>query len=413
MSTVETSTQALPPPPPTASAMGVPVVKPYPQIDPNTLPKTIMPSLPTLPSISSTMKRKRQPAKIMKPTKLLKKSASAPSIKKALDTIQDDDSGNDWDKKRNKLGYHRTSVACDDDPSGRCSNCIRLKKECNFYPVDQNLPDKGRAASAPKYAKGHISSTSPPEAYLGSSYPGHDGYPFTPHGSYSLPPDAHHPAGLAIYNAGPSPMSDPPSAYHHPSYSQPPGGWHHSYQDMPSITAAPSDPYNLSHQSPLPISPPTAPYHRPSSSFDPSAFSGQPGPAMPSRSDLTWTSQAPSRSLSLSVHEPQHPSARYSYSPQPLAAGHEMPVLSRRTSSIPQPPPLVAGNGDDSSTPSLSEPMSVGSMSAPVPNYSTWQGQWGGGHYGPGSDGFKPVGHRPEYPPVEPNMWYPDPIDGY
>ncbi|TGZ82432.1 hypothetical protein EX30DRAFT_370538 [Ascodesmis nigricans] len=83
------------------------------------------------------------------------------------------------DKRRNKLGYHRTSVACGmivpaivpaafpatageyvtvtdstwlghcrrrkircllakDDAQGRCSNCIRLKKECNFYPVDSS-----------------------------------------------------------------------------------------------------------------------------------------------------------------------------------------------------------------------------------------------------------------------------------
>jgi hypothetical protein len=27
-----------------------------------------------------------------------------------------------------------------DDPQGRCANCIRLKKECNFYPVEHN-PD--------------------------------------------------------------------------------------------------------------------------------------------------------------------------------------------------------------------------------------------------------------------------------
>ncbi|KAI9746870.1 MAG: hypothetical protein M1815_004928 [Lichina confinis] len=53
-------------------------------------------------------------------------------------------------KSRNKLGYHRTSVACGhcrrrkircllapDDTQGRCANCIRLKKECNFFPVDQ------------------------------------------------------------------------------------------------------------------------------------------------------------------------------------------------------------------------------------------------------------------------------------
>ncbi|KAB8072534.1 putative C6 finger domain protein [Aspergillus leporis] len=57
------------------------------------------------------------------------------------------------DKKRNKLGYHRTSVACvhcrrrkirclvaADDAQGRCENCIRLKKECQFFPVDQQPP---------------------------------------------------------------------------------------------------------------------------------------------------------------------------------------------------------------------------------------------------------------------------------
>ncbi|PYH89399.1 hypothetical protein BO71DRAFT_423021 [Aspergillus ellipticus CBS 707.79] len=57
------------------------------------------------------------------------------------------------DKKRNKLGYHRTSVACvhcrrrkirclvaADDTQGRCENCIRLRKECQFFPVDQQPP---------------------------------------------------------------------------------------------------------------------------------------------------------------------------------------------------------------------------------------------------------------------------------
>ena len=75
-------------------------------------------------------------------------------------------------KKRNKLGYHRTSVACGrsffffspihasiftdnvvhcrrrkirclvaaNDAQGRCENCIRLRKECQFFPVDQQPP---------------------------------------------------------------------------------------------------------------------------------------------------------------------------------------------------------------------------------------------------------------------------------
>ncbi|EXJ62760.1 hypothetical protein A1O7_03199 [Cladophialophora yegresii CBS 114405] len=53
------------------------------------------------------------------------------------------------DKKRNRLGYQRTAVACGhcrrrkircvpafNDTSGRCQNCSRLKKECQFFPVD-------------------------------------------------------------------------------------------------------------------------------------------------------------------------------------------------------------------------------------------------------------------------------------
>ena len=31
-----------------------------------------------------------------------------------------------------------------DDPQNRCSNCIRLKKECNFFPVDQQPPVERR-----------------------------------------------------------------------------------------------------------------------------------------------------------------------------------------------------------------------------------------------------------------------------
>ncbi|KAJ9626629.1 hypothetical protein H2204_010017 [Knufia peltigerae] len=67
------------------------------------------------------------------------------------------------DKKRNKLGYHRTAVACGhcrrrkirciaaiDDPAGRCQNCIRLKKDCHFYPVDQNSTPGKRARSGTK-----------------------------------------------------------------------------------------------------------------------------------------------------------------------------------------------------------------------------------------------------------------------
>ncbi|KAJ5032613.1 uncharacterized protein L3040_009210 [Drepanopeziza brunnea f. sp. 'multigermtubi'] len=57
------------------------------------------------------------------------------------------------EKRRNKLGYHRTSVACGHcrrrkirciaapgDAHSRCSNCIRLKKDCQFFAVDAQPP---------------------------------------------------------------------------------------------------------------------------------------------------------------------------------------------------------------------------------------------------------------------------------
>ena len=46
----------------------------------------------------------------------------------------------------------RRKIRCliaNSDPTGHCANCIRLKKECNFYPVEQNLePQHPQAGSA-------------------------------------------------------------------------------------------------------------------------------------------------------------------------------------------------------------------------------------------------------------------------
>ncbi|KAG4033292.1 hypothetical protein MFRU_005g03040 [Monilinia fructicola] len=80
------------------------------------------------------------------------------------------------EKRRNKLGYHRTSVACGHcrrrkircipapaDPQNRCSNCIRLKKECNFYPVDQQpQPEPKRRGSKAQSGTGGASESSSP-----------------------------------------------------------------------------------------------------------------------------------------------------------------------------------------------------------------------------------------------------------
>lgn len=100
--------------------------------------------------------KKRRPSKEKTSTAALRRSSSTPHMRNvALGT--GGDVSPTGDKRRNKLGYHRTSVACghcrrrkirclvaDNETTGRCANCIRLKKECNFYPVDQP-PDVPRA----------------------------------------------------------------------------------------------------------------------------------------------------------------------------------------------------------------------------------------------------------------------------
>jgi hypothetical protein len=79
---------------------------------------------------------------------------------------------NHGEKKRNKLGYHRTSIACShcrkrkirciplSDTQSACQNCVRLKKACSFLAADQH----GSGDARPK-----ISTRMPAGPKLGSS----------------------------------------------------------------------------------------------------------------------------------------------------------------------------------------------------------------------------------------------------
>ena len=117
----------------------------------------------------------------------LKRSASTPNVR---GLIAGESAMSMADKRRNKLGYHRTSVACGmcspqrdgehglmwrighcrrrkircllalDDPQNRCSNCIRLKKECNFFPVDQQPQMDRRPRTGSKAGSGETSASS-------------------------------------------------------------------------------------------------------------------------------------------------------------------------------------------------------------------------------------------------------------
>ncbi|SLM40505.1 c6 finger domain protein [Lasallia pustulata] len=129
---------------------------------------------PLAPALSS--RRRRSSVKSAAPT-TIKRSASTPNVRVPVAA----DAGMSLaEKRRNKLGYQRISIACvhcrrrkirclraSDDPEGRCSNCIRLKKECNFYTIDQQPPAERRPRKESKADRGSTeastsSSSSPP-----------------------------------------------------------------------------------------------------------------------------------------------------------------------------------------------------------------------------------------------------------
>ncbi|KAK2032563.1 hypothetical protein LX32DRAFT_582514 [Colletotrichum zoysiae] len=112
----------------------------------------------------------------------LRRSMSTPDVRPRQTSMSDaNQSGLAGEKKRNKLGYHRTSVACGHcrrrkirciaSPAmgeSRCINCIRLKKECSFFPVDQPSQPQQTTGPRPKAP----SQTSPgPNTSSASSSP--------------------------------------------------------------------------------------------------------------------------------------------------------------------------------------------------------------------------------------------------
>jgi Fungal Zn(2)-Cys(6) binuclear cluster domain len=161
------------------------------------------------PLISPSATRRRGPTKRAMASTVIKRSSSSPNVR--VMASNDTSSMSMSDKRRNKLGYHRTSVACGQftasyvlfehrrerssgrwltlnvghcrrrkircllapgDPQGRCSNCIRLKKECNFYPVDQQPPPEMRPRSG---SKADISSSNDAGTSTSSSPVHHSG----------------------------------------------------------------------------------------------------------------------------------------------------------------------------------------------------------------------------------------------
>lgn len=337
---------------------------------PNTYDSFKPASLPSLSSNMGQAKRKRSDDD---------KVASDKSNKTVKKCDHEEDEG---EKKRNKLGYHRTSVACghcrrrkircmmpDDDPTGRCSNCIRLKKECNFYPVDQATKGSHPSARAVSMPKGALRSQSPTPMYLPSSYSSE--YPAfgAGHSSFSVPPPDT--TGLGLFTTTAAGFDGSYST----AYDAPVTSWESSpYASLPPLSAP-------QFESPISASPAPQSFTRPSSTFRPSPFAdsayGSTGSSKADVNELGWH-----RSMSPNMD-------------------------GRRSASIPAPPSLIMGS-DISTTPTLSEPTTIAPMSTTVGS-SYWSNPW---TPIPGTEGMvEPSKAFNE--PFDNGSWFPDPINSY
>jgi len=166
------------------------------------------------PQTSLFRVQKPRPTTILTTSEQLSKSDPTPPHS-VTDIMSDSE-----DKKRNKLGYQRISIACgmflpcrpdvatrplcrvntrrvacmcntnrgpahcrrrkircllaEGDSQDRCQNCIRLKKECVFYPVDQqqmlDTRSQSGAKSGPESIPSSAVSPSPPELASGRPF---------------------------------------------------------------------------------------------------------------------------------------------------------------------------------------------------------------------------------------------------
>ncbi|KAI5804915.1 hypothetical protein EDC01DRAFT_610129 [Geopyxis carbonaria] len=344
----------------------------------------------------------------------VKRSLSTPNVQQAATVLADSGSlSYSADKRRNKLGYHRTSVACGhcrrrkirclldkDDSHGRCSNCIRLKKECNFYPVE-NTDRRPRSMSKPDNSSSQepASSASSPSPGYGLSRlqpaKGPRGYPasvpVTPtYFSGSFEDGLRHGnlanSGGQIAGSRSTDVSRKPSLAHlhamplalkvEQGYLSPHDGfprrWELPSQADPSAPVTPVTPITAQPRATL-EDPSTAFWRlnssdlRPAASFIPSqpkvgsmaSFSSIDSADVP---DDGWTSQVPSR-----VGSVDHG----------IGSGYSFGHSSFET-DYPPPPELCSASASTASlTASVSEASHYGGDSRPTPGQYYLGHQWG------------------------------------
>ncbi|CRK19736.1 hypothetical protein BN1708_000401 [Verticillium longisporum] len=331
------------------------------------------------------------------------------------------------DKRRNKLGYHRTSVACGhcrrrkircipstSDVQGRCVNCIRLKKECSFFPVDQQ-PTADTRPKAPSRAStsSKMDSASPSPALAPRHAPeglstGLQYSPLDVPGAQNVAPQL----GMKITDAeGYSSESKLPSSASSRHFDM--GGpqmqnWM-AAEGSPNPATRPLD-SNASWRAyagtDSPITPSFSPY-TPNAPNPPAGWASASNSEHGVREDIPWTAYAPAPPRAVSYSSESHVSPPYQSIQQqgrPFErTGHSVPA-DMYPQSV-QTNVTVAGSGPVST---MTQGSSVPGGVLPSNNYGSWQQQYqfsrpsgeGYGNWAYGDQGSHPSVHPSEQIPT-------------
>ncbi|KAI0544864.1 hypothetical protein F4679DRAFT_589054 [Xylaria curta] len=270
---------------------------------PAQLPAPLLPlsAYPPQATHSPLAKRRGSLSKVLK----LRRSYSTPNVRpQGMHEPDTESLGLSGEKKRNRLGYARTNMACGNcrkrkircqpvKDDGRCSQCIRLKKDCQFYAVDQQPPPSSvvRAGSRP-LPKTMLASaaTSPPIA---------PGYP-----SDTQTHQSYHGGTMAVSHDMRAPVGSGASATRSYAYGQGVDSWA-STATSPVAKQGDMSTSWRGYPPESPLAPGYAPYSatasQTSTAWTTSPIEAAVGPEGSARSEDAWSSYPqPTRSMSFS-----------------------------------------------------------------------------------------------------------------
>ncbi|KAF1941951.1 hypothetical protein EJ02DRAFT_185427 [Clathrospora elynae] len=330
--------------------------------------------------------KKRRPSKSKVPPEL-RKSSSTPHMRH-LALVTSGELSPTSNKPRNKLGYHRTSVACGhcrrrkircllapDDSSGRCANCIRLKKDCNFYPVEHN-PDMPQSQAVSSSSSSVVQPRTPTTTSPHHPPPTSDETlgefrtPFSGHTSTGQP-SGYGFQGVSENEPHNAPASSgmsvqqPPYPYPHPIETQ----WLPTNSFLPSSTVGESPSWR---QSPSTANSTYGSESNVSGGHTPAAMSTSSTMSY-GHQDGHWGQQPPFQPPTRSMSYGNIEGISHQYPGQGLGIQHDYP---RRTSPYPYPTTIDTNTSTIHAT-TLGGGSTSAPLSAPiVPNHSYYPPTW-------------------------------------